>query len=203
MTETRTLPHDAYITAITDALSLALLTPVEYWTSDGETRGVYCHLNAVITLDPSGTYELDDEDIPAGTPWRHGLILIWEWHTGLEEGGDPEKGPLWEWARLVDSHGQSGERHGFTSLGYPSPAYVVESVRALIERRNQSTPAERWEHADELDAACEAWGADEGGERREPCGEGHCRCDGQGAEHADCACGCDCPRDEDGQLIDE
>lgn len=31
-------------------------------------------------------------------------------------------------------------------------------------------------------------------ERREPCGEGHCRCYGVGPEHADCACGCDCPR---------
>jgi hypothetical protein len=38
---------------------------------------------------------------------------------------------------------------------------------------------------------------------REPCGEGHCRCYGTGTEHADCACGCDCPRDDDGQLIDD
>ena len=37
----------------------------------------------------------------------------------------------------------------------------------------------------------------------QPCGEGHCRCYGQGSEHADCACGCDCPRDDDGQLIDD
>lgn len=40
-------------------------------------------------------------------------------------------------------------------------------------------------------------------EGREPCGEGHCRCCGVGPEHADCACSCDCPRDEDGQLIDD
>jgi hypothetical protein len=40
-------------------------------------------------------------------------------------------------------------------------------------------------------------------DRPEPCGEGHCRCDGTGSEHADCACGCDCPRDEGGQLIDD
>lgn len=40
-------------------------------------------------------------------------------------------------------------------------------------------------------------------EDREPCGEGHCRCYGVGPEHANCACGCDCPRDEDGQLIDD
>lgn len=31
-------------------------------------------------------------------------------------------------------------------------------------------------------------------EQREPCGESGCICYGVGAEHADCACGCDCPR---------
>lgn len=38
-------------------------------------------------------------------------------------------------------------------------------------------------------------------EENQPCGEGHCRCYGVGAEHYDHACGCDCPRDEDGQVI--
>jgi hypothetical protein len=27
-----------------------------------------------------------------------------------------------------------------------------------------------------------------------PCGESGCICYGVGEEHADCACGCDCPR---------
>ena len=27
-----------------------------------------------------------------------------------------------------------------------------------------------------------------------PCGESGCLCYGLGPEHADCACGCDCPR---------
>ncbi|MET7975789.1 hypothetical protein ABZW44_22640 [Streptomyces mirabilis] len=154
----RQLPHDPYITAVTDALTTAGLEPADGWTSDAETRGTYCYLDAVITLDPNTS------GIPAER-WRDGLILIWEWHTGIEaDQGEPERGPSWEWARLVDPHGECGEREGFTALGYPSPAYVVESVRALIERRNQSTPAERWERADELDAACEAWGADEGSE---------------------------------------
>ncbi|MDQ0842417.1 hypothetical protein [Streptomyces sp. V1I6] len=26
------------------------------------------------------------------------------------------------------------------------------------------------------------------------CGESDCHCEGMGPEHADCACGCDCPR---------
>lgn len=31
-------------------------------------------------------------------------------------------------------------------------------------------------------------------ELRQPCGESGCICYGVGEEHADCACGCDCPR---------
>lgn len=150
-----TLPHDPYITAVTDALTDAGLEPADGWTSDAETRGVYCYLNAVITLDHD-TSGIDPQR------WPHGLILIWEWHTGTEAAdGEPDRGPSWEWARLVDSHGQCGEREALTAVGYASPTYVVESVRALIEHRNQSTPAELWQRAKELDAACEAWGATE------------------------------------------
>jgi hypothetical protein len=151
---TNTLPHDEYIAAICNALTEAGYTPADAFTDDSDTSGTHCYLRAVITLD-------DSSGIPA-TRWPNGLILIWEWHTGIEAAdGEPERGPSWEWARLVDEHGQFGERQGFTALGYPSPAYVVESVRALIEHRNQSTPAELWDRADVLDAACEAWGVDE------------------------------------------
>ncbi|MGW7597303.1 hypothetical protein [Streptomyces antimycoticus] len=150
-----TLPHDQYITAVTDALTAAGLEPAEGWTSDAETRGIYCYLNAVITLDPD-TSGIDPQR------WPHGLILIWEWHTGIEAAdGEPERGPSWEWAQLVDSHGQCGERDALTAVGYASPTYVVESVRALLEHRNQSTPAEQWARAEELDATCDAWGAAE------------------------------------------
>jgi hypothetical protein len=175
MTEPRTLPHDPYIAAVTEALSFAKLTPAEYWTSDGETRGVYCYLNAVITLDPSKTYDLDDEDVPAGTLWRHGLILIWEWHTGLEDDGDPEKGPVWQFAELVDGHGQSRMPSVLPVDGYASPAAVVEAARMVIDRRVQAGPdgatrwdggviGDSWERRTELDAACEAWGVDEASE---------------------------------------
>ncbi|KFG08114.1 hypothetical protein [Streptomyces scabiei] len=147
------LPHDPYITAVCDALTAAELGPTDHFTDDSDTRGSHCYLRAVITLDPD----------PAR--WPDGLILIWEWHTGVEAaGGEPDRGPSWEWAPLVDSHGQCGERQPFTAAGYPSPDYVVESVCALIERRNQATPAERWEHAAELDTACEEWGVAEASE---------------------------------------
>jgi len=40
-------------------------------------------------------------------------------------------------------------------------------------------------------------------DRSEPCGESGCLCYGTGEDHADCACGCDCPRcHECGQLTD-
>jgi hypothetical protein len=153
---TRTLPHDDYINAVCDALTAAGLEPADSWTSDAETRGIYCYLNAVLTLDPD-TSGLNAER------WPNGLILTWEWHTGIED-GEPERGAVWEWAELRDNHGGNEEPQPLTAESYASPEYVVESVRALIEHRNQSSPAARWDRADELHAAVEAWGTDEGAE---------------------------------------
>lgn len=180
MTEqTRTLPHDPYITAVCDALTAAGLELTDHcWTDDGETRGTYCYLNAVITLDPSGVLDLDDEDIPDGTTWRHGLLLIWEWHTGIEEdGGEPERGPSWQFAELKGD-GSNEYPTGLPVYGYASPAAVVEAARKVINRSigagsfHGSTLAkwdggiigDSWERADEVDTACEAWGTDEGSE---------------------------------------
>lgn len=144
------LPHDPYITAVTEALTAAGLPPADQFTDDCDTSGSHRYLRAVITLHP------DEEH------WPHGLVLIWEWHTGIEAGfGEPERGPSWALAVLADRHGQIRERQAFTVLGYPTPRYVVESVRALAARRNQNMPAERWDQAHALDAACEAWGAAE------------------------------------------
>lgn len=40
-------------------------------------------------------------------------------------------------------------------------------------------------------------------DRNMPCGESGCLCYGLGEDHADHACGCDCPRDlETGELLD-
>ncbi|PZT70173.1 hypothetical protein DN402_31640 [Streptomyces sp. SW4] len=166
----RTLPHDPYIEAVTDALTAAGLEPTEQWTDDGETKGVYCHLNAVITLDPSGTTDLAREDIPVGTPWRHGLLLLWEWHTGAEEGW--EKGPLWEFAELK-SDGSCEYPTSLPVHGYASPAAIVEAARKVISREigpghfhNGGVPrwdggiiGGTWDRVNELEAACEAWGA--------------------------------------------
>ncbi|MFE6284366.1 hypothetical protein [Streptomyces sp. NPDC057877] len=167
----RTLPHAAYIEAVIAALTEAELAPTEHWMDDGETKGVYRHLNAVISLDPSKTYDLDDEDVPSGTPWRHGLILSWEWHTGAEDGW-PDKGPLWEFAALKSDGSCQYPPVTLPVHGYASPAAIVEAARAVIDHRIKARPGgmsdwdggiigNSWDRADELDAACEAWGAKE------------------------------------------
>jgi hypothetical protein len=172
----RTLPHDPYIKAVTDALTAAGLDPAEQWTSDGETKGTYCYLNAVITLDPSGTHDQDDEDVPAGMPWRHGLILSWEWHTGAEDGW--EKGPFWEFAALKADGSCQYAPATLPVLGYASPAAVVEAARKVIAHEIKPDPSsmfgavvwdggdigDAWERHAELDTACEAWGNDEASE---------------------------------------
>lgn len=175
----RQLPHDPYITAVCDALTTADLELTDMcWTDDGETRGTYCYLNAVITLDPSKTHDLDEDEIPAGTAWPHGLLLLWEWHTGAEaDQGEPEKGPVWQFAELK----RDGSNEYPTDLpveGYASPAAVLEATRKVIAEEigaghfhNGGIPkwdggiiGDSWEQAAELDAACEAWGTTESAE---------------------------------------
>lgn len=174
--QTRTLPHDPYITAVCDALTAAGLEPTDHsWTDDGETRGTYCYLNAVITLDPSGTIAADEQP-DGGADWPHGLLLIWEWHTGIEEEyGEPEKGPVWLFAELK----ADGSNEYPTSLpvhGYASPAAVVQAARKVISREigaghfynggqakwDGGIIGDSWERAAEVEAACEAWGTGEG-----------------------------------------
>jgi hypothetical protein len=177
MTEPRTLPHDPYITAVCDALTAAGLEPGDdTWLSDAETRGTYCYLGAVITLDPSGTRDPFDYDTKtAAADWPCGLILTWEWHTGIEEGyGVPERGPVWEFAE-VKADGSNAYPTQLPVYGYASPAAVVEAARKVIDHQigagdfyNLGQPrwdggiiGDSWDHADTLDAACETWAAKE------------------------------------------
>ncbi|MGW4030778.1 hypothetical protein ACWEFL_15905 [Streptomyces sp. NPDC004838] len=171
---TASMPHDPYITAVGDALTAAGLELTDQcWTDDGETRGTYCYLNAVLTLDPSGTIAADD--IPSGTPWPHGLLLIWEWHTGIEaDQGEPDRGPVWQFAELK-SDGSNEYPTELPVYGYASPASVVEAAQKVIAREigaghffNGGAAAwdggiigDSWDQADQLDAACETWGATE------------------------------------------
>ncbi|HET6636813.1 MAG TPA: hypothetical protein VFH77_17490 [Streptomyces sp.] len=90
--------------------------------------------------------------------------------------------------------------------GGGDPAQAVQSLRqalaAAVTSANALAAA-----LDQAHTASSPMGLNTRGlpgfEVREPCGESMCRCYGSGPEHADCACGCDCPRDADGQLVDE
>lgn len=168
----RPLPHDPYIIAVCEALTAAGLEPAEFWTSDGETVGTYCYLNAVITLDPSGTHDVDHDDIPVGTPWPHGLILIWEWHTGREE--NTERGALWMFAE-VKADGSNEYPTWLPVHGDTGPEVLAEAARMVVDRRitpghfhNGGYPGgtfdfqgRHWEQAAELETACAAWDTDD------------------------------------------
>jgi hypothetical protein len=165
----RTLPHDDYIEAVTVALDTASITTADIRTDDCETRGTYCYLNAVIELDMFHTSDAE--------AWPHGLLLIWEWHTGIED-GEPDKGPVWQFAEMKDD-GSNEYPTDLPVYGYASPAAVVEAARKVIAREIQPGSfynlgqwrgwaggiiGDTWEGHAELDAACEAWGAKENDE---------------------------------------
>jgi len=129
----------------------------------------------VTTLDPSGT--LTSTTDPDRAQWPHGLLLVWERHTGFDaDQGEPERGPLWQFAEL-NADGSNAYPTDLPVLGYASPAAVVEAARKVITHEIQPGHFHNggqatwdggiiggaWEHADELDAACGAWGAIEAG----------------------------------------
>ena len=164
----RTLPHDDYIEAVCEALDKAGPEVKDGRTDDCETRGTYCYLNAVIELDML-TVGLQEE-------WPHGLLLIWEWHTGAEaDQGEPDKGPRWQFAELKED-GSNEYPTDLPVYGYASPAAVVDAVRKVLSREIEPGShfnlgqwrgweggiiGDTWERHAELDAACQAWGAEE------------------------------------------
>lgn len=147
------LPHGPYITAVTDTLTAAGLEPADWWTSDAECRGVYCYLNAVITLQPVAGGE---------------LLLIWEWHTGADDG--EERGPSWSFA-AVKADGSNEFPTGLPVFGYAAPEAVVEAAGKVIAGEVRAGGfastwgggiiGGAWDGADELGAGCEAWGKEE------------------------------------------
>nr|WP_062336101.1 hypothetical protein [Herbidospora sakaeratensis] len=150
------LPQDDYISAVVAALNASGIEVSDFWTEDSETEGTHCYLDAVITLAPIAG-EGDDDG------WPDGLLLLWEWHTGREEGG-PERGPSWRYAELHDD-GSNETPDDLMVAGYASPEAVVEATRKAINHElGDELIGGSWEHAGELAAACEAWGADEAAE---------------------------------------
>lgn len=143
MTETRTLPHDPYITAVITALTEAATEPDNYWASDaeidpyatGDDAGCTTMLNAVIGWD-------DDTDDDTG-----GLLLLWD-HPAEQ----------WQYAR-PRAEGGNTEPEFLPKLGrYSDPAAVVATAKALLT--GEPLPeghAPYWHLADSVRAAVKAW----------------------------------------------
>lgn len=150
----RTLPHDPYIEAVEAALTEAKMEPEQ---TDAFVEDSYdvAYLRGVITLTP------ETSSIPAER-FQHGLILIWDWHTGREEYG-PERGPSWQWAKLVDSHGQNGEVSDLPVPGWVAPAMLAATVATLAYTGKPSPMSSQWhDHLRKpVEAAIEKWAADE------------------------------------------
>ncbi|MEU3255932.1 hypothetical protein [Streptomyces sp. NPDC006997] len=153
MSQPQPLPHDPYITAVTDALTAAGLDPTEHWTDSGELdryrdddlAGLATMLTAVLVWE-------DDHPALTTEAHRHGIALLWE---------HPVDG--WLWA----PHKRNGHLdHAPKFLPgldrYADPAAVVDSVRALLTGHpvpTQQAPA--WHQADTTQAAVDAWTAAE------------------------------------------
>jgi hypothetical protein len=144
-TTPRTLPHDLYLTQVYSALTDIGLTPDHHTLDNSDTRGTHCYLRGMLHHPPYRR-------------WPHGLLLIWEWHTGLEA-GESERGPVWLWAAVL-ADGSNTEPAALPVDGYANPVQVAAGFGELVETgvAVKARPG-RWRGADALDAACEAWGA--------------------------------------------
>jgi hypothetical protein len=147
---TRELPHNPYIDAVEAALTEAKMEPEQ---ADAFVEDSYDvpYLRGVITLTPE-TSSIPDR-------FRHGLILVWDWHTGRDE--DYDRGPVWQWARLVDDHGQSQLPEPLPVPGWVAPPMLAAAVATLAHTGMATSMNSVWhDHLRKpVEAACEAWGA--------------------------------------------
>jgi len=147
----RALPHDLYLTQTYTALYDIGLDPTHHTLDDSDTRGTHNYLRGILHQPP---YQR----------WPHGLLLIWEWHTGIEAAdGEPDRGPLWLWAALR-ADGSNTEPAPLPVDGYANPSQVAAALDELVTTGQavKRRPG-RWWGADGLDAACGAWAAEEAG----------------------------------------
>lgn len=152
MTTARTLPHTSYIDAVEAALTEAQVKP-EQVDAFVEDSGDVAYLRGVITLTP------ETSAIPADR-FPHGLLLIWEWHTGLDD--DNERGAEWQWARRNDD---GSCQYPYTTLpvpGWVAPPMLAAAVATLAHTGKPTPMTSLWhDHLrEQAVAACEAWGAE-------------------------------------------
>ncbi|MFE3657222.1 hypothetical protein [Streptomyces sp. NPDC059165] len=150
---THTLPHDPYITAIETALTEASLTPEQ---ADAFTEDSYDvpHLRGIITLTP------ETSGIPTDR-YPHGLILIWDWHTGRDE--DFDRGPVWQWARLNDDGSGKWPFSELPVPGWVAPEMLAAAVATLAHTGTATPMGSQWhDHLRKpVETAIEQWAADE------------------------------------------
>ncbi|MEU6229970.1 hypothetical protein [Streptomyces sp. NPDC047042] len=149
-----TLPHDLYLSQVTDALAAAGLEPTESWTDDGELdryrdddlSGAACMLNAVLNWD-------DDHPALDASKYRHGITLMWD-HPAEQ----------WQWAPRKENGHLQHDPTFLTSLPrWVDPAVVVIVVRDLLAGRPAPTSVSPlWTGAEAAQHAVDAWtGAEE------------------------------------------
>jgi hypothetical protein len=146
----RSLPHAPYIDAVEAALIEASMTPEQ---ADAFVEDSYdvAYLRGVITLTP------ETSDIPADR-YPHGLIAVWDWHTGTDE--DYDRGPVWQWARLNED-GSNRELEALPVPGWVAPPMLVAAVATLIHTGAATPMKTEWhDHLRApVEAAIEAWAA--------------------------------------------
>ena len=151
VTDTRTLPHDLYIRAVETALTEAKMQPEK---TDAFVEDSYDvpYLHGVITLTP------ETSGIPADR-FRHGLILIWDWHTGRDEYYD--RGAAWQWARLNDDGSNAWPYQELPVPGWVAPPMLAATVATLAHTGSATPMGSLWhDHQRTASvAACETWGA--------------------------------------------
>ena len=128
MTSTYAPPHAPYIEAVEAALAEAKMEPEQ---ADAFVEDSYDvpYLRGVITLTP------ETSGIPADR-YPHGLILIWDWHTGRDKYYD--RGPVWQWARLNED-GSNRDPEQLPVPGWVAPAMLAATV-ATLAHTGTATP---------------------------------------------------------------
>lgn len=147
---TYALPHAPYIDAIEAALAEAKMQPEQVDAFVEDSYDVP-HLRGVITLTSETSGIPDDR-------YRHGLVLIWDWHTGRDDYFD--RGPVWQWARLNDD-GSNRDPEPLPVPGWVMPAMLTAAVATLAHTGTATTMTTGWHQhlRAPIQDAIEAWEA--------------------------------------------
>ncbi|MEU0200864.1 MULTISPECIES: hypothetical protein [unclassified Streptomyces] len=146
-----TAPHTPYIDATEAALAEAKMEPEQ---TDAFVEDSYdvAYLRGVLTLTP------ETSGIPADR-YRHGLILIWDWHTGRDE--DYNRGPVWQWARLNEDGSSQYPYQPLPVPGWVAPEMLAAAVATLAHTGTATPMSTGWhEHLrTPVEAAIQEWEA--------------------------------------------